>query len=72
MTPYLLFLDVTPDPVSSGTSAVVLILIGVVALLITAAAVFAFVFLLRYLLRAKTPAASKVTSEFQPSNPNQP
>lgn len=64
MTLYLLFLDVTPSPISSGTSAVVLVLIGAIALLITAAAVLAFVFLLRYLLRAKTRAASQVTPDF--------
>ena len=74
MTLQLLFLDVAPDPVSSGMSAVVLILIGVVALMITAATVLGFVFGLRAILRARTSvraAKPQTNSEFQPSNPNQ-
>lgn len=67
----LLLFDVAPEPVHAGIGMTALVLIGIVALMISAAAVVGFVFLLRWILRAKahhTPAGSKL----QPSSPNQP
>lgn len=76
----VLLFDVTPDPVRSGIGVTGLILIGVVALILSAAALVGFVFLLRRLLRGNrqgtSPTAregsSQKASQFQPSNPNQP
>lgn len=74
MTTILLMFDVAPEPVSTGTSVVVLILTGIVALMITAAALLGFVFGLRAWLRTRTSAkaGTRPAPEFQPSNPNQP
>ena len=76
----LLLFDVTPDPVSSGVGVTGLILIGVVVLILSVAALVGFVFLLRWLLRGSRSGASPTVREgssqnatqFQPSNPNQP
>ena len=73
-----LLLDVRPDPVPTGIGVTGLILIGVVVLMLTAAAITGFVFLMRWLLRAKlrTNAATERTPQLapglQPSSPNQP
>lgn len=69
----LLLLDVRPDPVPAGNGATGLILIGVVVLMLSAAAIVGFVFLLRWLLRAKIATArTPATVEFQPNSANQP
>ncbi|HEV8590187.1 MAG TPA: hypothetical protein VGQ72_15070 [Pyrinomonadaceae bacterium] len=69
-----LLLDVRPDPVSTGIGVTGLILIGVVVLMLTAAAITGFVFSMRWFLRAKlrTNAAPERASKLQPSSPNQP
>jgi hypothetical protein len=71
----LLLLDVRPEPVSTGVGAAGLIVIGVVVLMFSAAALVGFVFLLRWLLRSKpqnVQNAAQAAPKFQPSNPNQP
>ena len=70
----LLLLDVRPDPVPAGSGALGLVLIGIVVLMLSAAAIFGFVFLLRWLLstKAATPQTQHATPEFQPNSPNQP
>jgi len=67
-------LDARPDPVPTGIGVTGLILIGVVVVMLTAAAITGFVFLLRYLIRAKhaREAMPHAAPELQPSSPNQP
>jgi hypothetical protein len=73
MTNFLL-LDVRPDLVPTGIGVAGLILIGVVVLMLTAVTIVGFVFLMRWLLRAKlrTNAAPERAPNLQPSSPNQP
>ncbi|HEY3104662.1 MAG TPA: hypothetical protein VGJ69_13820 [Pyrinomonadaceae bacterium] len=73
MTNFLL-LDVRPDPIPTGIGVTGLILIGVVVLMLTAAAITGFVFLMRWFLRAKlrANAAPERAPKLQPSSPNQP
>ena len=69
----LLWLDVRPDPVPTASGITVLILIGMVVLMLSVAAIVGFVFLLRWFLRAKAATAqTPATAEFQPNSPNQP
>ena len=69
----LLLLDVRPDPVPTASGAAGLILIGIVVLMLSVAAIVGFVFLLRWFLRAKAATApTPATAEFQPNSPNQP
>lgn len=49
MVNHILLLDVAPDPVSAGVGIAGLVLIGVVALMITAAVLAGFVFLFKRL-----------------------
>lgn len=70
----LLLFDVRPNPVPTGAGVTGLILIGIVVLMLSAAAVAGFVFLLRWMLRQKTavtPTQHPGTA-FQPNSPNQP
>ncbi|HXT64232.1 MAG TPA: hypothetical protein VN696_14440 [Pyrinomonadaceae bacterium] len=69
----LWWLDVRPDPVPTGSGITVLILIGIVVLMLSVAAIVGFVFLLRWFLCAKAASAqTPATAEFQPNSPNQP
>lgn len=69
----LLLLDLSPGPPSPGVGMGELIFVAIVVLMLTAAAVAGFVFLLRRLLRSKHQVAqTSVPPEFQPNSPNQP
>lgn len=84
---HILFLDVAPDPVSAGVGIAGLVLIGIVVLMITAAVLVGFVFLLKRLRRNGAGGSTRLVvgdvclnldnaasqSNPQPqSNPNQP
>ena len=56
----ILLLDVAPDPVSAGVGIAGLILIGVVVLLITAAALAGFVFLFKRLRRNDSGGSTRL------------
>ena len=69
----LILLDVIPGPPSRGVSTGELIFVAIIVLMLAGAAIAGFVFLLRWLLRAKsTQTPSQPTAEFQPNSPNQP
>jgi hypothetical protein len=70
-----LLLDVIPGPPSPGASKGELIFVAIVILMLTGAAITGFVFLLRWLLRAKstgTQTVPQTAGQFQPNSPNQP
>ena len=84
---HFLLLDVAPDPVSAGVGIAGLILIGVVVLMMTAAVMIGFVFLLKRLRRNdsggstrlvvgdvcwKLDSAASQTNPQPQSSPNQP
>jgi hypothetical protein len=77
----LLLLDVAPDPVTPVTGIGALILIAVIVLMLTAATIVGFIFLLKRIRRSRQPAFSSraedglsesQVGQFQPSHPNQP
>ena len=71
----LLWLDIRPGPPSPGVGAGEFIFVAIVVLMLTGAAIVGFVFLLRWLLRARSPmtqAVSQAGAKFQPNSPNQP
>jgi hypothetical protein len=84
---HIFLLDVAPDPVSAGIGVAGLILIGVVVLMITAAALVGFVFLFKRLRRNDAGVSTRLVvgdvclnldnaapqANLQPqSSPNQP
>jgi flagellar basal body-associated protein FliL len=76
MVTSLPLLDIGTDPVGNPLTGVGLVLIAIIVLMLTAATVIGFVFLLRWLRRQPPSNAVAGTSQpvpqFQPSNPNQP
>ena len=70
-----ILLDITPGPPSHGLGIGEVIFVAIAVLILTGAAIAGFVFMLRCLLRAKSPvtqSASHASAEFQPNSPNQP
>jgi hypothetical protein len=75
MAANLVLLDVIPGPPGPRVGTGELIFIAIVVLMLTGAAVVGFVFLLRWLVRAKSPVtqtSSRASAGFQPNSPNQP
>jgi hypothetical protein len=67
----LVLLDVAPDPVRNPIVGIAgLILIVVMALMLTAATIVGFVFLLRWLTRKSRRDPAQPVAQFQASNPN--
>ena len=62
MMNYILLLDAAPDPISAGVGIAGLILIGVVVLMITGAALVGFVFLIKRLRSNDAARSQRLTA----------